>query len=114
MPQKRKTKARGYRVERKVRQSFEMAGWKVIRASASFGEVDLVCLKKNKCILLQVKSTKNKAFYYYGYKKDKLEGFPFFLVVDFGYGKIRILQPKRKVTIESGKALEDFLRKFKV
>ena len=107
-------KAKGYRVERGIRKAFERRGWKVVRAGASLGEADLVCLKAGRCLLLQVKSTKKKAFYYSEYMKDTLEGFRFFLVVDFGYGRIRILPPKKKVTPSSGMPFEGFLRKFKL
>ena len=69
----------------------------------------IICIKGGKSILLQVKSTKNKAFYFYEYMKNKLEGIPFYLVVDFGYGKKRILHPKKKISIEDGMLLEDFL-----
>jgi Holliday junction resolvase len=105
-------KRKGYRVERKVRMLFERAGWKVVRAGASLGEADLICIKNKKCILLQIKSTKKKTFYYYGYKKSELEGFPFYLVVDFGYGKIRMLKPRQKIKIADGKNLKDFIRNF--
>lgn len=103
-------KARGYRTERKIRLIFEKHGWKVIRAGASLGEADLICIKKGKCILLQVKSTKRKMFYYYGYRRRQLEGFSFFLVIDFGYGRIRIINPKAKVRIDEGLSLDEFLR----
>ncbi|RLI97733.1 MAG: hypothetical protein DRP00_03610 [Candidatus Aenigmatarchaeota archaeon] len=103
------SKRKGYRVERKIRSIFENFGWKVIRAGGSLGEADLVCLKKGECILVQVKSSKTKPFYYYGYMKHKLEGFPFYLVVDFGYGKIRILKPKEKISEEDGMDLKTFL-----
>lgn len=106
------TKKKGYRVERKIRLLFQKFGWTVIRAGASLGEADLICLKNKKCILLQVKSTRKKTFYYYGYEQDFFEGFPFFLIVDFGYGKIRILHPKKKVTEIDGKELEEFLRNY--
>ena len=106
-----RVKARGYRVERKVRQIFEKYNWKVIRSGASLGEADLVCIKKGKCLLVQVKSTKKKVFYYYDYKKKKLEGMNFYLVVDFGYGKIRILRPKTKIKETDGIDLKGFLRK---
>ena len=86
-------------------------GWKVVRAGASLGEADLICLKNKKCILLQIKSTKKKTFYYYEYIESKLEGFPFYLVVDFGYGKIRITQPKERVEKTDGQDLQEFLRK---
>jgi Holliday junction resolvase len=106
-------KKKGYRIERKIRVMFESHGWKVIRAGASLGEADLVCIKNGRSILLQVKSTRNKNFYFYEYMKKTLEGLPFYLVVDFGYGKIRILHPKRKICFEDGVALEDFLKNDK-
>ena len=106
------TRRKGYRVERKIRQNFENAGWKVVRAGASLGEADLICIKNKKCILLQIKSTKKKTFYYYDYRGSRLEGFPFYLVVDFGYGKIRILKPRQKTKITDGQDLRDFLRKI--
>lgn len=105
------TKKRGYRVERKVRMMFERHGWKTIRAGASLGEADIVCIKKGKCILLQVKSTKGKKLYYYEYMKAKLEGLPFFIVVDFGYGKIRISSPKKTLGPKEGADLEKFLKR---
>lgn len=103
------TKKKGYRVERKIRMMFENHGWKVIRAGASLGEADLICIKRGKSILLQVKSTKKKDFYFYEYMQEKLEGLPFYLVVDFGYGKIRILSPQKKVCTEDGILLKNFL-----
>ena len=103
------TKKKGYRVERKIRMMFEDYGWKVIRAGASLGEADLICIKKGESILLQVKSTKKKDFYFYEYMQEKLEGLPFYLVVDFGYGKIRILPPQKKVCTDDGLPLKDFL-----
>jgi Holliday junction resolvase len=106
------SKRKGYRVERKVRLLLEKNGWKVVRAGASLGEADLICIKNGKCMLLQIKSTKKKMFYYYGYMKNKIEGFPFYLVVDFGYGKIRILYPRKKVEVNDGLALDEFLRKI--
>jgi hypothetical protein len=105
------SKRKGYRVERKIRQIFESNGWRVIRAGASLGEADLVCLKKSKCILLQIKSTKKKKLYYYGFLKAKLEGFPFYVVVDFGYGKIRISRPKKVIDLENSMPLRDFLKR---
>ncbi len=105
------TKKKGYRTERKVRIMFEHAGWVTIRAGASLGDADLLCIKKGECILLQVKSSSKETLYYYGYMDKTFEGFPFYLVVDFGYGKIRILQPKHKVGIIDGLDIEDFLNK---
>ena len=106
------SKIKGYRVERKIRIVLENNGWKVIRAGASLGEADLVCIKNSKCIFLQIKSTKKKVFYYYDYMKNNLEGVPFYLVVDFGYGKIRVLHPQQKVGITDGLTLDEFLRKI--
>ena len=103
-------KRRGYMVERKIRMAFEGVGWKTIRAGASLGEADIVCIKGGKCILLQIKATKKHKFYYYEYLKPKLEGFPFYLIVDFGYGRIRILHPRRIVSPEDGAPLEEFLK----
>ncbi len=103
------SKRKGYVVERKIRKIFEDKGWRVVRAGGSLGEADLVCLRKGRCILLQVKSSRDKIFYYYGYMKKKLEGFPFYLVVDFGYNKIRILSPKKKISKEDGIDLKTFL-----
>lgn len=106
-------KAKGYRAERKIRIIFEKNRWKVVRAGASLGEADLVCLKNGRCVLLQIKSTKKKTFYYYDYMKTSLEGFPFFLVVDFGYNRIRVLPPRPKVAINDGIDIKEFLLKFK-
>jgi Holliday junction resolvase len=107
-------KRKGYRVERKIRMFFEKNGWKVVRAGASLGEADLICFKNEKCLFLQIKSTKKKTIYYHGYMNDTIEGFPFYLVVDFGYNKIRILKPKHKAAIDEGMRLDEFLQKFKV
>jgi len=103
------TKMKGYRTERKIRILFEENGWVVVRAGASLGEADLICLKNRKCLLLQIKSTKKKMFYYYGYMEKKFQGFPFYLVVDFGYGKIRISSPKQKLALKDGLDLKEFL-----
>jgi len=103
------TKIKGYRAERKIKLLFEKYKWKVIRSGASLGEADLVCFKNGKSIFLQIKSTKKKDFYFYEHMDDKLEGIPFYLVVDFGYGKVRILQPRKKVGAEDGIPLRDFL-----
>jgi Holliday junction resolvase len=108
-----KVKQKGYRVERKVRILFEKNGWKVIRAGASFGEADLVCIKNRKVVFLQVKSTKKPNFYYYGFNESMMEGYPYYLVIDFGYGNVRILPPKSKVNENEGTKLDDFLLKTK-
>jgi Holliday junction resolvase len=103
-------KRKGYRVERNIRITFEKKKWKVIRAGASLGQADLICIKNKKCILLQIKSTKKKKFYYYDYLGKSLEGFPFYLIVDFGYGKIRVLHPKKIVSQNDGTKLADLLQ----
>ena len=106
-------KKRGYRVERKVRLLLEKHGWKTLRAGASLGEADIICVKAGKCMLLQVKSTKKKKLYYYEYMRPELEGFPFFIVVDFGYGKVRVLPPQKQAIESDGTDLKEFLIKFK-
>jgi len=106
------TKRKGYMVERKVRKILEARGWRVVRAGGSLGEADLVCLKKGNCILLQIKSTYKKTFYYYEYSSPSLERFPFYIVVDFGYGKIRILKPKKIIKPTDGVLLQDFLNRI--
>jgi len=103
-------KRRGYRAERTIRLLLEENGWKVVRAGGSLGEADLVCIRGGGCILLQVKSTKKKTLYYYGYMKDKLEGMPFYMVVDFGYGNIRIAQPIAKIKSSEGARFHDFIK----
>ncbi|MCX6820729.1 MAG: hypothetical protein NT016_02170 [Candidatus Aenigmarchaeota archaeon] len=103
--------ARGYRVERKIRIMFQGAGWKVVRSGASLGESDLICVRGGKCVMVQIKSTKKKKFYYYEYMQPQLEGFPFYLVVDFGYGKIRVLEPQKIVAPTDGELLKDFLER---
>lgn len=102
-------KRKGYITERKIRKIFESFGWKVVRAGGSLGEADLVCLKDGNCILVQVKSSKDKVYYYYGYMEEKMEGFPFYIVVDFGYNKIKIFKPQKKLSIEKGEDLKTFL-----
>ena len=97
-------------VERKVRLLLESNGWKVVRAGGSLGVADLVCIRKGKCMLLQVKSTKNKTLYYYGYLDERFEGIPFYLVVDFGYGKIKVTQPKKIVRNSEGADLSEFIK----
>lgn len=106
-----RAKTKGYRAERKIRLLFEKYGWKVVRAGASLGEADLICIKNKKCILLQIKSTRKETFYYYGYRKNKFEGFPFYVVVDFGYGKIKISKPMVKIEKKDGMSITQFLKK---
>ncbi|MEM5843271.1 MAG: hypothetical protein QXL97_00965 [Candidatus Aenigmatarchaeota archaeon] len=101
---------KGYRSERKIRKILEKNKWLVIRSAGSYGNADLICFKNKKCIFLQIKSTKTKTLYYKGYMKDNIEGFPFYIVVDFGYNKIKIFKPKEKLNIDEG---EDFLNFLK-
>ena len=104
-------RANGYRVEYKIRKLFEKAGWRTIRSGASLGETDLVCFKNNKCFMLQVKSTIRKKLYFNEYMEPKLEGYPFYLVVDFGKGNIKIMEPKKISTVEDGEDIKDFIKK---
>jgi len=107
-----KAKLKGYVAERKVRKIFEKFGWYVVKAGGSLGVADLVCLKEGKCLLIQVKSTRNKVLYYKDYDKEKFSGFEFWVVVDFAYRGLRIVKPKEKITLEDGKDLEEFLKSF--
>jgi Holliday junction resolvase len=104
------SRRKGYRVETKVRKMFEAAGWRVLRSGASLGESDLICFKNGSCIMLQVKSTTKPRFYYNDYMERMLEGFEFYLVVDFGYGKMRVMHPQKTVSPEDGIDIREFLR----
>lgn len=106
------SRAKGYRVERKIGLLFGKHGWRVIRAGRSLGEADLLCLKNKECLLLQIKSTNKDKFYYYGLKDATIDGFPFYLIVDFGYGKVRILSPKGIVSKDEGEDLVSFLERI--
>jgi len=101
---------KGYRVETKIRKMFEAAGWRVLRSGASLGEADLICFKNGTCIMLQVKSTAKPKFYYNEYMEKMLEGFEFYLVVDFGYGKTRVMHPQKAVSPGDGTDIKEFLR----
>ena len=107
-----RAKYKGYRTERKIRIILEKKGWRVIRSGGSLGEADLVCFKKGKVIFLQVKSTRKEKLYYQGYKGKELEGFPFYVVVDFGYGKIEVFKPEEILEKGKGKNFEEFLENF--
>lgn len=102
-------KRKGTYVERKIKQMFEKKDWIVIRSTGSFGKADLVCLKKGKVLFLEAKSTGKKVIYYKGYSKDDLEGFPFFVIADFGYGALKILKPKHVIKPSDGIYLKEFL-----
>lgn len=105
------SRKKGYRTESKIRKLFEKHGWKIVRSGASLGEADLICLKNGKCLMLQIKSTSKKRFYFDEFMEKSLEGFPFYLVVDFGYSKIRIMPPQKIVTPEDGTDVKDFLKR---
>ena len=51
-----------------------------------------------------------KKLYYYDYIEPTLQGFQFLIVVDFGYGKIRISKPKKTLEPTEGMPLEKFLK----
>ncbi len=104
-----KSKSKGYRVERKIRLKMEERGWIVIRSGGSFGKADLVCIKDGKCIFFQVKSTNKEKLYYNGYMEEKLGGFPFFVIVDFGHGDIEVFKPEESLERGKGIPIEDFL-----
>jgi len=103
-----RAKYKGYRVEWKIRKILEEDGWIVIRSGGSFGHADLVCIKEGKCVFFQIKSTKKDKIYYYGYMNDKISGFPFFILVDFGHSDIEVFKPSQ--TLEKGKGIP--LREF--
>lgn len=107
-----KTKYKGYRIERKLKQSLEREGWVVVRAGGSFGKADLVCIKKGVCVFFQVKSTRRDRIYYKGYMGKTLEGFPFYIVVDFGYGNIEVFEPASILKKGEGEKFEEFIRRF--
>jgi hypothetical protein len=103
-----KIKFKGYRVERNIRIKLEKNGWVVVRSGGSFGNADLICFKDGKCIFVQVKSTNKDRIYYYGYMKDKISGFPFFIIVDFGYGCIEVFKPSKILKKGNGIPFEEF------
>lgn len=104
------SRRKGYRAESKIRKMFEAAGWRIVRSAASLGEADLICFRHGNCMMLQIKSTAKKKFYFNEYMGKMLEGFEFYLVVDFGYGKIRILHPQKLVEPSDGMGIKEFLR----
>lgn len=103
------SRRKGYRVETKIRKMFESAGWRVLRSGASLGEADLICFKNGSCMMVQVKSTSKPRFYFAEYMERMLEGFEFYLVVDFGYGKTRVMHPQKVVTPQDGTDIKEFL-----
>jgi len=104
-------KRKGTYVERKVANMLREKGWIVIRSTGSFGLADLVCIKDGKAMFIECKSTRSDRIYYKSYMGRKLEGFPFYVVADFGYGKIRILKPKKVIKPTDGQDFAEFLQK---
>lgn len=104
-------KLKGYRAERKAKLLLMKYGWKVVRAGGSLGEYDLIAFREGKCVFYQVKSTQKNRLYYYGYSQPEYAGFPFRLLVDFGRGVLRVLEPKRTVDKTDGEAFEEYLAK---
>lgn len=104
-------KRRGYLAERKIRAFLRRYGWMTVRSGGSLGPADIVCLRKGKCILIQVKSTKKNSLYAKGPVPKKIEGFPLYVVVDFGYRNVKVFAPDEKISREGGIPLEEFLEK---
>lgn len=103
------SKRKGYLAERKVRSIFHEHGWMTVRSGGSLGSADLVCLRNGKCILVQVKST-SKNTLYMNRIPTEIQGFPLYVVVDFGYGNIRVFKPGEKATEDGGIPLSKFLK----
>lgn len=103
-----KNKLKGYLAERKIRKAFEKAGWATIRSGGSQGPADLVCLKNKTCILIQVKSTRRKTLRVE--LPSMIQGFPLFIIVDFGYNRVRVFKPGELISWRRGLGLEAFLR----
>lgn len=103
------SKRKGYLAELKVRNIFHEYGWMTVRSGGSLGSADLVCLWKGRCILVQVKSTSKNTLYTNRIPKE-IQGFPLYVVVDFGYGNIRVFKPGEKATWDGGIPLSKFLK----
>ncbi|MCX8183578.1 MAG: hypothetical protein N3F08_04085 [Crenarchaeota archaeon] len=104
-------KRKGYLAERKIRMFLRRYGWMTVRSGGSLGPADLVCLRRGKCILMQVKSTSKNLLYVEGPMPREIEGFPLYVVVDFGYGDIRVFTPGEKISREGGIPLREFMEK---
>lgn len=102
-------KRKGYLAERKVRMLLQRHGWMTVRSGGSLGPADLVCLRRGKCILMQVKSTRKRFLYVEGPMPREIEGFPLYVVVDFGYGDIRVFTPGGKISRQGGIRLREFM-----
>ncbi len=104
-------KRKGYLAERKVRMLLHRYGWITIRSGGSLGSADVVCLRKGKCVLMQVKSTRKPVVYVREKLPSEIEGFPLYIVVDFGYGNIRVFRPGERMSRQKGTLLEEFVEK---
>ncbi|MEM3465510.1 MAG: hypothetical protein QW506_00090 [Thermoproteota archaeon] len=102
-------KRKGYLAERKIRMLLRRHGWMTVRSGGSLGPADLVCLRRGKCILMQVKSTSKHLLYVEGPMPREIEGFPLYVVVDFGYGDIRVFTPGEKISKKGGIRLREFM-----
>ncbi|MBO3833097.1 MAG: hypothetical protein FGF51_06935 [Candidatus Brockarchaeota archaeon] len=102
---------KGYLAERKIRMFLHKYGWTTVRSGGSLGPADLVCLRRGKCILMQVKSTSKSLLYVHGSIPREIEGFPLYVVVDFGYGDIRVFTPGEKISRQGGIRLREFMEK---
>jgi len=103
------SKRKGYIAERRVREILRQHGWTTVRSGGSLGFADLVCLRNGVCMLIQVKSTRKSILYTRRIPTD-IQGFPLYVVVDFGYGNIRVFKPGDKAVREGGVLLSDFLK----
>ena len=67
----------GYETERERQLQLQAQGWHVVRCSGSIGALDLVCIKSIAGVFSafyeQVKSTKDKTFYFDKQSKWELE-----------------------------------------
>ena len=104
-------KRKGYLAERKIRMFLHRYGWMTVRSGASLGPADLVCLRKGKCILIQVKSTRKPLLYVEEPMPREIEGLPLYVVVDFGYGDIRVFTPGERISRQAGIPLTEFMEK---
>lgn len=104
-------KKKGYLAERKIRMLLHRHGWMTVRSGGSLGPADLVCLRRGRCILMQVKSTKKNLLYVKKPVSREIEGFPLYVAVDFGYRNIRIFVPGERINRQAGAPLKDFIKK---
>jgi len=103
------SKRKGYLAERKIRMLLRKYGWMTVKSGGSLGPADLVCLRKGRCVLMQVKSTRKRLVYFKGPMPREVEGFPLYVVVDFGYRNIRVFTPGEKISRQAGILLKEFV-----